>query len=98
MQETYEKCQGFIRFGVQAEALRDFRAFVELSGIPPEHARGLKLAGKRRGADWRDWRVSFEPIPISDCFVEVWYGTERGWVRVQEPDAASSVPRSGPPR
>jgi hypothetical protein len=100
MTETYEKCGGLTRIGVDPDLVRlhDFGEFVQMSGIPSLHADWLRREGRRQGANPKKWRVSFDPIP-RDLWaaVDVWDG--RKWVRVMEASARrgrqqDSVPRA----
>jgi len=64
MSETAYCGNGLVRFGVAAEtAPVSWRQFRTLSGISPETYRNLARAGKKHGADPRQWYASFEPVP-----------------------------------
>lgn len=85
MMKTAEACGGLVRFGVPAgrPGLFTFDDFVSMSGIPPRHAEHLELEGINQGATPDRWLVSFDPIPLADCCIEVF--DCGGWAPVRKP-------------
>jgi hypothetical protein len=77
MRENHEQV-GLVRFGVDPGVveLHDFDAYVRLSGISQEAARGLVIAAQEwPRANPRDWLVSFQPVPREKWIaVQVWDG------------------------
>lgn len=67
-EHTQEICGGLFRIVVDAGAApHDWSEFRTLSGVLPALARGLAKVAKMCGANPRNWRVSFEPVPLSSA-------------------------------
>lgn len=75
-EETHERGGGLARIAVSiATAPHDWLAFQRLSGIEERHAKKLASEGFKRGASWKEWFVSFDPVPREKWLaVEVWDG------------------------
>lgn len=83
MEETASKF-GLARIGVDPDiAPYDFSALRELSGMTSAVANGLVKAAKKRYAEPREWRGTFEPVPRHLWIaIEIW--RDGAWVRYEE--------------
>jgi hypothetical protein len=86
-EQTHER-YGLRRIEVQpCAAPHDWKAYLRLSGAPRWFTGGLVKVARERGADPREWYVSFAPIGIEHWIaVERWTGTD--WVADEDGCAA----------
>lgn len=90
--ETFEVGRGLVRFGIDETRVPFGWAYhVRTSGIRRKGARQLERAGRACGANPSDWRVSYEPIPVGECVVEVFNAATGEWERIQEAAAAAET-------
>src|SRR5262245_38170328 len=69
-EEMLRHGQGLIRIGVRREtAPHNWDEFVRLSGASERTIRGLKAAAKECGSNYKDWFVSFDPVPREEWVV-----------------------------
>lgn len=90
---------GLARFGVDPSvAPHDWEAFRQLSGISAAAANGLRESIRSglyagTGAKSSDWYVSFEPVPVELCTIEV-YLESLGWVPRPDPARGGTFGRA----
>ena len=82
--ETAHVGQGLIRIEIAAENVpitwKDHKAE---GGVPTADARRLEKAARGWGADPRDWRISYEAIPLEQWVrIETWDGST--WSELKE--------------
>lgn len=84
MLETGAYGKGLVRFGVADEtAPVSWSQFRTLSGVSPETYRNLARAGKKHGADPREWFASFEPVG-KDKWLAVEVFQDAKWMSVDD--------------
>lgn len=78
--EQTHKLLGLARIRVLPQSCPyDWNHFRKHAGCPEWFAKALVTVAKEKGADPKQWRVSYEPIPQSQWInIEIWDG--QGWV------------------
>jgi hypothetical protein len=84
---THRCFGGLVRMAIDATvAPHDWRAFKRLGGINPRTAKGLYSTALQNGVQPSNWRVSFEPVALSNCIdVDFWNGAHWQEERVDVP-------------
>jgi hypothetical protein len=78
--ETLAIGGGLLRFGVDERRVpATWTYHANTSGLKKKAARALERAAREKGANPSDWRVSYEPVPVTDCVIEVFNPTTERW-------------------
>ena len=77
-EETEIHGGGLVRIEVDPEAVPvRWHDFVIHSGVKRNIAKALERSARKQGSNVRDWRCSFDPIPLDNWVgVERWNGSE----------------------
>lgn len=71
---------GLVRYGLDEACVPlGWTYHVNTSGIRRQGAKALAMAAREAGANPADWRVSYEPVPVAACLVEVFDPRIRSW-------------------
>ncbi len=77
--------QGLFRFEVQrGDHICAWQDFIARSGIDPDLARRLEVAGRERGADPAAWHGALRPIPRDEWLeIALWDASAAQWEPVE---------------
>jgi len=77
---------GLIRIEVFPDsAPYNWEDYKRISGASKKFLKGLELAAREGGADPKEWRVSFKPVPREEWIaVEAWDSKVKKWIDFME--------------
>jgi hypothetical protein len=80
-EETQKIGGALIRIQVKPSAAPlSWAQFRELSGVSEKTAKALEKSARKYGSDPNQWRMSFEPVPVSEWIqVEAFHEDEEEW-------------------
>jgi len=83
-EETAQYGNGLFRFGVPlAVAPLTWSEIRQQSGMSPDIAKALEETANEKGSDPREWRGTFDDVPLSKCVaIDFWY--QGKWIDAAE--------------